>query len=168
MSEEVKILNLVLPNGEVKSKDVEEVKNYGIDPNKVLNDLNIKLTRLKGKEVKVRIYIYTKSRDYLVEVIPPPVSDVLLWKAGAKEPSGDPGHKKVGDLSIESLAEIAIALKDELKAKTIKSAVKSLLGTAKSIGLTINGKDPKDVVREIQSGAYDSVLDKYAKEYEEA
>ncbi|MGC8678555.1 MAG: 50S ribosomal protein L11, partial [Fervidicoccaceae archaeon] len=67
-----------------------------------------------------------------------------------------------------ALAEVAIALKDELKAKTLKNAVKTLLGTAKSIGLTVNGKDPKEVVKELESGAYNEVLDKYNEEYEKA
>jgi len=168
MSIEMKIISLTLPEGEAKEKDVEELRSYGIDPGAVVNDLNIKLSKLKGKEVKVRIYVYPKSRDYLLEIIPPPVSEVLLWKAGAKEPSGDPAHKKVGDISIEALAEIAVALKDELKAKTIKSAVKSLLGTARSIGLTVNGKDPKEVAKELEGGAYDDVLAKYSDEYEKA
>lgn len=168
MSDEVKIINLVISSGEVKEENIKEVKDYGIDPEDVLRDLNLKVSKLKGKEVKVRIYVYPKTRDYILEVLPPPVSEVLLWKAGAKEPSGDPAHKKVGDLSIEALAEIAISLKDELKAKTLKSAVKTLLGTAKSIGLTVNGKDPKDVVKEVENGVYDEILNKYNEEYEEA
>jgi large subunit ribosomal protein L11 len=166
MSEEIKILNLMFPNGEASEKDVEEVEKYGIDSKVVLQELERKLAKLKGKEVKARLYIYTKSRDYYVEIIPPPVADVLLWKAGVKEPSGDPAHKKVGDISLESLAEVAIALKDELKAKTLRAAVKSLLGTARSIGLTVNGKDPKDVSKELESGTHDELLEKYAKEYE--
>ncbi|HEU97407.1 MAG: 50S ribosomal protein L11 [Fervidicoccaceae archaeon] len=168
MSDEVKIFNLTVSSGEISEDDIKEVKSYGLAPEELLKDLNLKLSKLKGKEVKVRIYVYPKSRDYIVEVLPPPVSDILLWKAGAKEPSGDPAHKKVGDIGIEALAEVAIALKDELKAKTLKNAVKTLLGTAKSIGLTVNGKDPKEVVKELESGAYNEVLDKYNEEYEKA
>jgi large subunit ribosomal protein L11 len=50
---------------------------------------------------------------------------------------------------------VAIAKKGELKAKTLKAAVKSVVSTARSIGLTVEGKDPKAVVAEIDVGVYD-------------
>nr|NAY89488.1 hypothetical protein [Desulfurococcales archaeon] len=50
MSEEIKILNLVFPNGEASEKDVEEVEKYGIDSKVVLQELERKLAKLKGKE----------------------------------------------------------------------------------------------------------------------
>ncbi len=87
---------------------------------------------------------------------------------GAKEPSGDPMHQKIGDLPFEKIVEIAILKKPALTAKTLKAAVKTIIGSARSIGITIDGKDGKEVTREVEEGAYDAVLAKYEEEWEKA
>lgn len=56
--------------------------------------------------------------------------------------------------------------KSELNAKNLKAAVKTILGTARSIGLTVEGKDPKEVVAELNKGLYDDVLKKYEVEWQ--
>ncbi|MEM4043139.1 MAG: 50S ribosomal protein L11, partial [Sulfolobales archaeon] len=48
-----------------------------------------------------------------------------------------------------------------LNAKSLKAAVKTILGTARSIGLTVNNKDPKELIRELDEGVYDSILKSY-------
>ncbi|MEM1921532.1 MAG: 50S ribosomal protein L11, partial [Desulfurococcaceae archaeon] len=90
---------------------------------------------------------------------------LLLKEAGVNQPSGDPMHKKIGDISLEKIVKIAIIKKESLNAKTLKSAVKTILGSARSIGLTVNGKDPKVVQNEIDNGLHDELLSKYESEW---
>jgi large subunit ribosomal protein L11 len=42
--------------------------------------------------------------------------------------------------------------------KTLKSAVKEILGTCVSMGVTVEGKDPKEVIREIDEGKHDQIF----------
>ncbi|MEM0366614.1 MAG: hypothetical protein QW446_04470 [Acidilobaceae archaeon] len=91
----------------------------------------------------------------------PTVTELLLKAVGASEPSGDPAHKSIGDLPLEKIIEIVIEKKPDLLAKTLKGAVKTVLGSAKSIGITVNGKDPKIVSRELDQGLYDDILSRY-------
>jgi len=86
--------------------------------------------------------------------------------AGAKEPTGDPAHKKIGDVKFEDIVKIAIMKKDQLTAKTLKAAVKTILGTARAIGVTVEGKDPKEVTKLVEQGVYDEILSKYQEEWE--
>jgi large subunit ribosomal protein L11 len=93
--------------------------------------------------------------------VKPSVTELLLKAVGASEPSGDPANKKIGDLPFEKIVEIAIEKKPDLLAKGLKAAVKTVLGSARSIGITVDGKDPKVVLRDVDRGVYDSILAKY-------
>jgi large subunit ribosomal protein L11 len=46
----------------------------------------------------------------------------------------------------------------QLRVKSLKAAVKTVLGTCVSMGVTVDGKDPKTVQREVDEGLYDQVL----------
>jgi large subunit ribosomal protein L11 len=47
-----------------------------------------------------------------------------------------------------------------LKVKSLKAAVKTVIGTCISMGVTIEGKNPKELLAELESGKYDDVLEK--------
>jgi len=97
--------------------------------------------------------------------VKPSTTELLLKAVGASRPSGDPANQKIGDLSFEDIVKVALEKKPDLLAKTLKAAVKTILGSAKSIGITIDGKDPKQVSREVDEGLYDDVLSKYEDEW---
>jgi len=155
-----KVLTVTFKAGKVSPKDVAEVEQYGVKAEDVADRLNRRTKFFEGKEMSARIYIYPGGK-YVVEILPPTTTELLLYKAGAQQPSGNPAAQKVGNLSIEDVIHVAIVKKDELLAKTLKKAVKTLLGSARSVGLTVEGKDPKEVIRELEQGAYDDVLAKY-------
>jgi len=100
--------------------------------------------------------------------VKPTVTELLLKAVGASEPSGDPVNKKIGDLPFEKIVEIAIEKKPDLLAKSLKAAVKTILGSARSIGITVNGKDPKIVSKEVDQGVYDDILARYEDKWRTA
>jgi len=100
--------------------------------------------------------------------VKPTTTELLLKAVGASEPSGDPMNKKIGDLPFEKIVEIAIEKKPDLLAKSLKAAVKMILGSARSIGITVNGKDPKIVSKEVDQGVYDDILAKYEDKWRSA
>ncbi|MCX8196524.1 MAG: hypothetical protein N3F67_05575 [Acidilobaceae archaeon] len=95
----------------------------------------------------------------------PTTTELLLKAVGASEPTGDPAHKKLGDLPLEKVVEIALQKKQDLLARSLKAAVKTVLGSARSLGITVNGKDPKEVSREIEQGLHDELLRKYEEQW---
>lgn len=98
----------------------------------------------------------------------PTTTELLLKAVKAQEPSGDPAHKKIGDLPFEKIVEIAVEKKPDLQAKSLKAAVKMILGSARSIGVTVDGKDPKAVTGEIDRGVYDEILARYEESWSKA
>jgi large subunit ribosomal protein L11 len=137
------------------------LQQLGLDVARVVDEINTATKIYEGLEVRVDVVIDLDSKEYNIKVKLPTTTSLLLRAAGAEKPSGDPGHNKVGDLDIEKIIEIAILKKPELNAKSLRAAVKTILGTAKSIGITVSGKDPRDVQKEIDKGLYDETLRKY-------
>jgi large subunit ribosomal protein L11 len=59
---------------------------------------------------------------------------------------------------MEQVIRIAKIKRPELLAKTLKAAAKEVLGSCVSIGVTVEGKDPREVQREIDEGKYDKLF----------
>lgn len=79
---------------------------------------------------------------------------MIKEKLGLKSASGIPQLKKVGELSVEQLREIAEIKMPDLNANDIEAAMEIVAGTARSMGVTIEGRAPKKeykVTRRLQA-----------------
>ncbi len=141
------------------------LNQLGLNVSEVVSKINELTKGFEGMEVNVNIYVNPQTKEYRIEVKSPTTTSLLLKFAGVQQPSGDPAHKKVGDISFDKIVEVSILKKNDLTAKTLKSAVKSIISTAGSIGLTINGKDFKQVLKEVDEGLYDEILKKYESKW---
>jgi len=59
---------------------------------------------------------------------------------------------------MEQIINVAIAKRDKFLEKTFKSCVKTVIGTALSIGATVEGQSPKAVQIAIDKGEYDNII----------
>ncbi len=141
------------------------LQQLGLDPLKIMDEINRLTKKYEGYVVKVKIFVDQDTLKYDIKIDLPTTTDLLLKTANVSEPSGDPAKKKIGDVSLEKIIEVAIVKKRELNAKSLKAAVKSLLGSARSIGLTVDKKDPKEVSKEIDAGVYDEIFKKYEEKW---
>jgi len=164
----IRVYTIKAKGGQVSEDALSTLKKSDLDLAKLREELNKLTEKYKGFEVTIKIMVDEDTKEYDVEIKPPTTTELLLKAVGAKEPSGDPMHQKIGDLSFEKIVEIAILKKPSLNAKTLKAAVKTILGSARSIGITVDGKDPKQVTQEVESGVYDAILSKYEEEWEKA
>ena len=143
------------------------LSQLGLNVAEVVKKINDATAQFKGMSVPVTVEVDTATKHYEIKVGVPTTTSLLLKAVGAEAPSGDPEHKKIGNLSMEQIIDVAIKKKPQLTAKTLKAAVKSILGTAKSIGITVEKKDPKIVVKEVEEGKYDDLLAKYEQKWNE-
>ncbi len=142
------------------------LSQLGLNVKQVIDEINEKTKQFEGMTIPVKIIVDTKTKKYTIEVGIPTTTALLLKAVGAKEPSGDPMHQKIGDLPFEEIVKITLQKKPQLLAKTLKAGVKTILGSARSIGITVDGKDAKQVTREVDEGLYDAILTKYEPEWE--
>lgn len=94
-----------------------------------------------GKIIPVIIQVYgDKSFDFITKQ--PPVAIQLLEAAKLKSGSAEPNRKKVASLSWDKVKEIAEGKMSDLNAFEIEKAMSMVAGTARSIGITIDGEKP--------------------------
>lgn len=94
-----------------------------------------------GKIIPVIIQVYgDKSFDFITKQ--PPVAIQLFEAAKLKSGSAEPNRKKVASLSWDKVKEIAEGKMSDLNAFEIEKAMSMVAGTARSMGITIDGEKP--------------------------
>lgn len=126
----------------------------GVNVIQVVNAINEKTKAFMGMKVPVTLLVDPKTKSFEIKVGTPPVSALILKEIGAEKGSGSPKATKIGNLTVEQVVKIGEMKKDSMLAKDKKSRFKEVVGTCVSMGVTVDGKDPKVVLQEIEKGGY--------------
>ncbi|MCD6156863.1 MAG: 50S ribosomal protein L11 [Euryarchaeota archaeon] len=124
----------------------------GVNVAQVVKAINEATKEFEGMKVPVKVIVDVATRQFEIEVGLPPTSALILKELGIEKGSSDPKRDKVGDLSLEQIIKIAKIKKQSMLSYTLKNAVKEVLGTCVSMGVTVMGKDPREVQRMIDVG----------------
>ena len=92
----------------------------------------------QGLPTPVVITVYS-DRSFTFVTKTPPASVLLLKAAGIKSGSGTPNSKKVAKLTVQQLEDIAKIKEPDLTAANLAAAVRSIAGTARSMGIEVEG-----------------------------
>jgi large subunit ribosomal protein L11 len=130
----------------------------GVNIMAIVNKINELTKDYAGMKVPVKISVDTEDKTFDVTVGTPTASALIVAELKVEKGSGTPNTVKIGDLSMEQMVRIAKIKGPQLLAPTIKDATKELLGTCVSLGVTVEGKDPREVQREIDAGTYESLF----------
>jgi len=150
---EIKIICLRVVGGEVgaTSSLAPKIGPLGLSPKKVGDDIAKATSDWKGLRITVQLTV--QNRQATVIVVPSASS--LVIKA-LKEPPRD--RKKVknikhsGNLSLDEIIAIARQMKSRSMAKALSGTIKEVLGTCQSVGCTVDGSHPHDIIDKINSG----------------
>lgn len=130
----------------------------GVNVLAIVNKINEVTKGFAGMKVPVKIIVDTETKEFEVTVGTPTTSALIVSELKIEKGSGTPKTEKVGDLTVEQLIRIAEVKRTEVLARSLKAAVKEVLGSCVSMGVTVESKDPKDVQKEIDQGTYDELL----------
>lgn len=117
----------------------------------------------EGMDVPVKIIVDKETKKYEIEVGLPPTSSLLKKEAGIQvakitKEDKEKGVKWVGNISFDKVVKVTKMKEKELEGKDFKSKLKQVLGTCLSLHLTVDGKDPRQVIKELDQGLYDDKL----------
>ena len=129
----------------------------GVNVIQVVSAINEKTKTFTGMKVPVKI-IVEKDRSFTVEVGTPPTTALIMKELGVEKGSGKPKTDKVGDLKVDQAVKIAKMKQESVLGKDLKSAVKEIVGSCVSLGATVEGKDPREIQKEIDGGKWDKEL----------
>ncbi|OEC84467.1 MULTISPECIES: 50S ribosomal protein L11 [Methanobacterium] len=130
----------------------------GINMMQVVEQINEKTSDFDGMKVPVKVIVDIGTKAFEIEVGTPPTTALIKDELNIEKGSQDPGLDKVADLSIEQALKVARMKFSALLSNDYKMATKEVVGTCVSMGLTVEGKDPKTVQKEIDEGIYDDKL----------
>ncbi|MFQ5835820.1 MAG: 50S ribosomal protein L11 [bacterium] len=111
---------------------------YGVNIMEFCRSFNEKTKSRGDFLIPVRITVY-KDRSFTFELKTPLTASLLRMAAGIEKGSGEPNKRKVGKIKREDLVKIAQTKLPDLNAYDVDSAVKIIEGTARNMGLEIEG-----------------------------
>ena len=130
----------------------------GVNIVQVVNKINEVTKDYAGMKVPVKVSVDPEDKTFEVSVGTPTASALVVAELKIEKGSGTPNSVKAGDLTMAQVVKIAKIKAPQLLAPDTKQASKELLGTCVSIGVTVEGKDPREVQKEIDSGNYDNLF----------
>ncbi len=111
---------------------------WGLNMMDFINPFNEATKEYAGKDVIVHIFVHD-DRTFDWKCLGRPVDDLIREKIGIQKGSGKPNLEKVGKITRAQLEEIAEIKKDQLNAIDVDGAVKIIAGTARSMGVEVEG-----------------------------
>jgi large subunit ribosomal protein L11 len=101
-------------------------------------EFNARTSDQMGMVIPVVITVYAdRSFGFITKT--PPAAVLLLKAAGLKSGSGEPNKNKVGTVTSEQVREIATTKLPDLNTDSVESAMRTVAGTARSMGLIVDG-----------------------------
>lgn len=114
---------------------------------KVIEEINKKTKDFSGMQVPVEIVVDVDTKEFEISVGTPPTSSLIKKELGAKKMGPDQNL----NLTFDQVLKIAKAKSGDLFGD-MKAKVKQVLGTCVSAGVKVDGRDPREVQRDIDKG----------------
>jgi large subunit ribosomal protein L11 len=112
---------------------------HGVNIMEFCKAFNAKTAQM-DPDMKIPVVITVfADRSFTFETKTPPVADLLKKAAGIQKGSGRPNKEKIGSVTRAQVEEVARTKMPDLNAASLEGAIKTVEGTARSMGLTVEG-----------------------------
>jgi large subunit ribosomal protein L11 len=111
---------------------------HGVNIMEFCKAYNAQTESQRGSVIPVEITVY-EDRSFTFITKTPPASELIKKAAGVPKGSGEPHTKKVGRLTAAQVREIAALKLEDLNAHDVEQGAKIIAGTARSMGITVDG-----------------------------
>jgi large subunit ribosomal protein L11 len=159
---EKKIVDLLVSGGQATAGPPlgPALGPLGVNTMAVVTKINELTKDYAGMKVPVKVAVDLEEKTFEVTVGTPTASALIVSELKIEKGSATPNTAKVGDLTMEQVVRIAKVKRPQLLASTLKGATKEMLGTCVSMGVTVEGKDPREIQTEIDEGNYEELFSK--------
>ena len=137
---ELRKIKLMIPGGQASPSPPvgPALGQHGVNIGEFVKDFNSKTQKESGTILPVEVTVYSdRSFTYVVKV--PPVSELLKKAANIIKGSALPVREKVGTVTMAQVRDIAQRKLPDLNTDSVESAMRTVAGTAKSMGITVEG-----------------------------
>ena len=130
----------------------------GVNIMAIVNKINEETAEYQGVPVPVDVTIDTDSREFTVKVGMLSTFALITQALDIAKGSPTPNTEYVGDLTFDQVVGIARRKRDGLFSASLKSAVREIVGSCQSMGVTVEGQSGKVIQDQIAMGDFDSQL----------
>ena len=111
---------------------------HGVNIMEFCKAFNAKTQENMGKIIPVEITVFA-DRSFTFITKTPPTPTLILEAVGVKKGSGEPNREKIGSITKDQVKKIAEVKMPDLNASGIESAMSMVAGTARSMGVLVEG-----------------------------
>jgi large subunit ribosomal protein L11 len=112
---------------------------HGVNIMDFCKAFNAKTKDAQGMITPVIITVYS-DRSFSFITKTPPVSVLILKALGIEKGSGVPNKDKVGTINMDQIRKIAELKMPDLNAASVEAAMRTVMGTARSMGVQVSGQ----------------------------
>jgi large subunit ribosomal protein L11 len=131
----------------------------GVNVLAIVNEINKQTEDFKGMRVPVKVEVDPETKQFTIAIGTPTTSALIAKESGSPKGSAKPNVDFVGDLPFDKVVSIAKSKMAGSYAKSVRSAVREVVGSCVSMGVKVEGKDAREFMTELDSGKWDSKLE---------
>jgi len=152
------IINVLVTGGEASAGPPlgPALGPLGVNVLGIVNEINKQTGDFKGMRVPVKVEVDKETKQFVISVGTPTTSALIAKESGIPKGSSKPSTELAGDLTMDKVISIAKSKIAGSYAASIKSAAKEVVGSCVSMGVKVEGKDPREFMKEIDAGKWDS------------
>ncbi len=109
---------------------------HGVNIMDFVNQYNEKTKDRRGETIPASVTIF-EDRSFTMELKTAPVADLIKQTLKLKKGSGEPNKEKVGELTMDQVKQIAEKKMPDMNTDKLDSVINTILGTARSMGVTV-------------------------------
>ena len=122
----------------------------GVNVTNIINEINAKTKAFEGMKIPVKVSVDPSTKEFKVEVGSPSTSALILKEIGIQK-GAKSKDEVVGNITIEQIKKV-VKMKDaSLFGNSLADKVKQVIGTCKSLNVTVEGMNAKDAIKKIDS-----------------
>lgn len=130
----------------------------GVNVKLIVDKINEKTKEFRGMRVPIKVIVDVDTKKFEVEVGIPTTSALIAKEIGIEKGSSNPGREFVGDLSFDQVIKISSVINQKISLTDLKKIILQVIGTCVSMGVKINGLDPKEASKKVKEGEYDDKI----------
>jgi len=154
----MKIINALVTGGEATAGPPlgPALGPLGVNVLGIVNEINKQTSDFKGMRVPVKVEVDSDTKQFVISVGTPTTSALIAKESGIPKGSSKPNLDFVGDMTMDKVVGIAKSKIAGSYAANVKAAAKEVVGSCVSMGVKIEGKDARELMKEIEAGKWDS------------
>ncbi|MCX8195310.1 MAG: 50S ribosomal protein L11 [Candidatus Micrarchaeota archaeon] len=132
----------------------------GVNIGGIIDEINKRTSAFAGLKVPVKVIVDKATKKFEIEVGSPSTGELLKKELGVEKgrKGGPEDPKVIGNLSFGQVVKVAKMKGEGSLVKNLKNGVKEVLGTCVSLGITVEGKDAREIIAQVNAGKWDSQL----------